>query len=132
MIIVLDASLAPRLARALHLLWQPDHEVRHVRDVLGNDASDQNQVDYLSATDGSMLVGMDLDVTGNPHRMAALQSYKRPVFLLSRTWLDLSMDDQGWLLAYWIPRLINKVSATSTPGLYLIPPSTSGRPRKAQ
>ena len=128
--LLLDASLPPRLARALHQLASPEYRVEHVRDVLGNDASDQHITDYLVQHEGTAMVGIDLDIISTPHRLDGLRACGRPVLLLHEDWLTLIAWDQSWQLAALFPSIIRKLAKTEGPAIFLVPRLNAGRIRK--
>lgn len=128
--LLLDASLPPRLARALHQLASPEFHVEHVRDVLGNDASDQHVADYLAQHEGTAVVGIDLDITSTPHRLDGLRAGGRPVLLLHEDWLMLNAWDQSWQLAALFPAIIRKLAKTQGSATFLVPRLNAGRIRK--
>ena len=128
--VLLDASLPPRVARALHQLASPSHHIEHVRDVLGNDATDQHIADYLRDRADTVIIGIDLENSSNPHRIQALLTWSVPVMQLHEDWLTLSMWDQAWQLAAQLPSIIKKVAKDGGAAVYLVPPHHAGRIRK--
>lgn len=129
--LLLDASLPPRMARALHQLGQPGIRVDHVRDALGNDASDQHLADFLRDHDPTALIGLDLGITETPHRLEALAAAGTRVALLHRDWLASGPWDQAWQLAAVLPALLRKLERTTPPFVLLVPRPGQGRIRKA-
>lgn len=128
--LLLDASLPPRLARALHQLASPEHRVDHVRDVLGNDASDRHIADHLAAHPGSSLIGIDLETTATPHRLDLIREGHVPVVLLRRDWLDFPPWEMSWKLAARLPAIVARIARSSAPTVYLCPPPGEGPIRK--
>ena len=128
--LLLDASLPPRFARSLNLLFQPDITCSHVRDILGNDASDRHVADHLQQHEQAIFLALDLDITGQPHRLEVLRGLKRPVFLLSSAWASSSPEDQAWMLTYWVPRIAQKAAALRGPSICVVPAEARGRIRK--
>jgi hypothetical protein len=129
--LLLDASFPPRMARALHQLGAPAHRVDHVRDALGNDASDQHVADFLRDHDTTVLVGIDLGISETPHRLEALAALGGRVALLHRDWLDANPWDQAWQLAAVLPALLRKLERCPPPAVLLVPRFGQGRIRKA-
>lgn len=128
--LLLDSTLAPRLARALNTLLQPEHSAAHLRDILGNDVSDSMVIQHIKDHPGSMMIGVDLDVIDNPHRVAALRECGCPVFLLSSAWLELAEWSVVWMLANRLPAMIDTARTVPGPAIYLVPPVDRGRIRK--
>jgi len=128
--LLLDATLPPRLARALHVLLQPDHSAAHIRDILGNDASDSMLIQHIQDHPGSLILGIDLDIIDNPHRMAALRECGCPVFLLSSAWLELNEWSLVWMLTNRLPSILHTAEKIPGTSIYLVPPFDKGRIRK--
>jgi len=128
--LLIDASLPPRIARALHQLASPVHHVAHVRDVLGNDATDRHIADYLRDHTDTALIGIDLDTSTQPHRLQALLAWGVPVMLLHEHWLSLTVWEQAWHLAVQWPSMLKKLSLQTSPSVYLVPRPNTGRIRK--
>jgi len=128
--LLLDATLPPRLARALHLLLQPEHTAAHVRDLLGNDASDRMLLQHVHEHPGSLVLGIDLEVIDNPHRLAAMRECRCPVFLLSSAWLEVSEWNLVWMAAKRMPSILEIARTVPGPSIYLVPPVDKGRIRK--
>ncbi|HMO52182.1 MAG TPA: hypothetical protein PKE26_13580 [Kiritimatiellia bacterium] len=126
--ILFDASLPPRLARALRILNAPTHEVVPIRDVLGNDASDRNIQDYLTHKPGLVVV-MDLEITEHPHRRLALLEWGCPVCVLSASWLAHKPWDMAWMLIRRWPAMLAKTDGAA-PAIYVVPPPGQGSIRK--
>lgn len=128
--LLIDASLPPRIARALHQLASPVHHVAHVRDMLGNDATDRHIADYLREHADTALIGIDLDTSTQPHRLQALLAWGVPVMLLHEHWLSLTTWEQAWHLAAQWPLMMKKLSSQTCPAVYLVPLPPTGRIRK--
>ena len=128
--ILLDTTLPPRFARALHLLMHPDHSVSHVRDLLGNDATDQHMADHLIEHPDTFVIGIDLEVSEHPHRVGEILAWNRAVFLLHADWMESELWDQAWMLNSRIPDMLKKVSAVNAPAVFLVPADAGGRIRK--
>jgi len=128
--ILIDATLPPRTARSLHTLLHPGHSVSHVRDILGNDASDQHISDHLRDHPDTIMIGVDVDITSHPHRLAALRAHQRSIFLLASAWTDEPVLTQAWMLINWMPRMIQTSESSKSAAIYLVPASPSGRIRK--
>jgi hypothetical protein len=129
--IVCDASLSPRLARSLRELLAPGRAVTHVRDALGDQATDQAIATFVHSASPSMVLSVDLDISDNPHRMLALRAWRCPVFLLSAAWLELEPTAQAWMLIRMLPAMLAKAGAGDAPVIYSVPPGPKGRIRKA-
>jgi hypothetical protein len=128
--ILLDATLPPRFARALNLLVQPDHTAAHIRDILGNDATDRHVADHLETNPDIIVIGVDLEISSNPHRAYSLRTWQRPVFLLHAGWANSDLWDQAWKLTRRIPEFIKKSLVDKKPEIYTVPAGIAGRIRK--
>jgi PIN like domain len=128
--ILLDSTLPPRFARALHILLQPDHSVVHVRDLIGNDATDQHIMDHLANHPETIVVGIDLDTTAHPHRLEFLRLWNSNVFLLQSSWIKMDQWEQAWMLTRRLQEIIKKTTASARSAIYLVPAGLGGRIRK--
>ena len=128
--LIFDATLSPRLARVLKTLLEPEHSATHIRDALGHDATDQRIGAFIQSTGDAMMVTVDLDISDNPHRIAALREWNCPVVLISSAWLELKPWDQAWMFLRLVPALLNKCQALPGAPVYLVAPGMKGRIRK--
>lgn len=127
---LLDATLPPRLARALHALAQPEHRVLHAREIHGQNVTDEQWAATLHETPDAAVLSLDLDISDHPHRIAAVQAWERPVFLLTMAWLDHTPWEQAWMLTRLLPAIIAKAAAAPGPVIYTVSPGLKGRIRK--
>ena len=125
----LDPTLSPRLARALADVLTPPDAAGHLRDVLGHDASDVHVADFLAAHPGSTVIGIDLDIAEQPHRLAVWRARPADGVLLTPAWLDLAPLTQAWMLIRRIEELRKKIDPAH-PAIWHVPPVNDGRIRK--
>lgn len=130
MMLICDATLPPRVARALHLLAGPQQSVIHLRDAPGAQATDEALAGFVQSQPDAAVISMDLDMSDQPHRLAALREWGRPVFLLSTGWLELASWDFAWMLARLVPVMSNKARAIPGPAMYVVTPGLNSRMRK--
>jgi len=128
--ILIDATLSPRIARALDALVKPAHNVLHVNDLGGAQTTDRHILDFLKGVDDAVVIGTDLDIVDHPHRIAALREWNCPVFLLATDWLELTPDHQAWKLMGQMPSLLKKVQPGAKSVIYLLPAKLKARIRK--
>jgi PIN domain-containing protein len=62
-----DNNLPPKLAKSLHLLVEPDHEVVHLKDRFSADAPDEEWITALAKQKDWIIVSGDLRIRRNPH-----------------------------------------------------------------
>jgi len=127
--LVLDTSLSPRLARLLDAALGPAHRVVHATE-LAEQATDRMIADHVAAHAPALIIGMDLDVTAHPHRMAALKEMGAAVALLTTDWLTHDPVTQSWMLLRLMPRLLKKAQVSANP-ILLVSPGNGGSIRKA-
>jgi len=128
--IILDATLPPRFALMAQALFEPVHQTTHTRTALGHDATDERVREFVGAQPGAVVISVDLDISDNPHRIAALREWGVPVFLLTSSWLELGPTDQSWMFIRALPAMIGKAQAIPDPSVYLVAPGLKGRIRK--
>jgi len=128
--ILIDATLSPRIARALDALLKPAHSVMHVSDLGSAQTTDQHILDFLRSVDDAVVIGTDLDLVDHPHRVAALREWNCPVFLLATDWLKLTPDNQAWKLMGHMPSLLKKIQPGAKSVIHLLPAKPRARIRK--
>jgi predicted nuclease of predicted toxin-antitoxin system len=84
-----DNNLPPKLAKSLHLLVEPDHEVVHLKDRFSADAPDEEWITALAKQKDWIIVSGDLRIRRNPHVMEAWKSAGHTVFFLKPGWINL-------------------------------------------
>lgn len=116
--IVIDATLSPRIARTLDAVLGPEHRVTHVRGLSDGQATDAQLHEFTSANNPALVIGLDLETTAQPHRLAALKEFNCHAAVLATDWLKIRPTEQAWRLLHVFPRLLTRVQSSS--GLCLV------------
>ena len=101
-----DNNLAPKLAKSLHLLVQPDHEVVHLKDRFPGNALDEEWITALAKEKQWVIVSGDLRIRKNPHVMQAWKSAGHTVFFLKPGWVNLPLWTQTWKFVKCFPEIV--------------------------
>lgn len=129
--IVVDSSLSPRIARLLAAVLEPEHRAMHQNDLATGAATDAGLADHLASLSNALLLGLDLEITGHPHRLAALRELGCSVALLSPEWFKVPPPGQAWMLLRLLPRLLKRVQEAKSPVLLTISAGNQPSIRKA-
>jgi len=109
-----DNALPPKLAKALNILVQPDHEVRHLKEQFAASVDDQDWIKGLAGDDDWIIVTADTRSERNAHESQAWQQMKRPVITLKSGWLDLPFWRQMNILTKSFPNIISALHRLGT------------------
>jgi hypothetical protein len=82
--VLIDENLPPALARALHALFDGDHEVVHLRDRFGPSAKDREWIETLSSEGRWIVISADRRITRNRVEHAAFRNSRLIGFFLSK------------------------------------------------
>jgi len=128
--IVVDTSLAPRIARILESALAPTHNVVHANDISGRSNSDAEVCSYVKANVPSVIIMQDLDTSGQPHRMTAIGELETNVIMLAHAWLKIRPDEHAWMLLKVIPRALKRIEEASGTAMLQITPGPQPHIRK--
>jgi PIN domain-containing protein len=101
-----DNNLPPKLAKSLHLLVEPDHEVVHLKDRFPANASDEEWITALATEQPWVIISGDLRIRKNPYVMKAWKSAGHTLFFLKPGWINLSLWTQTWKLVKCFPDIV--------------------------
>ncbi len=94
-----DNNLSPKLARSLHELVRPEHQVAHLKEKFSADTPDTVWLHSLAREEDWIIVSGDLQIRKNPHEIKAWQEAGHTTFFLKKGWIDLTFWDQAWKFA---------------------------------
>jgi len=101
-----DNNLAPKLAKSLQVLVEPEHQVVHLKDRFSSNAPDEVWIDALSAEEAWIIISGDLRIRKNPHVMEAWKAAGHTVFFLKPGWINLSLWTQTWKFVKCFPDIV--------------------------
>ena len=79
-----DNNLPPKLARSLHVLVAPEHEVIHLKEKFPQNASDEAWMNGLAKELDWIIISGDNRITKNPHEVQAWRAAGHTTFSLNR------------------------------------------------
>ena len=120
-----DNNLPPKLAKSLHLLVEPDHEVIHLKERFAANASDEEWITALAKEKGWVIVSGDLRIRKNPHVMEAWKSAGHTVFFLKPGWINLPLWTQTWKFMKCFPDIVAIAKRATTGSEFFV--ATSGK-----
>lgn len=122
--ILIDASLSPRIARALDAVFGSDDATCASVGAMADAA-------LACREQAGAWIGIDLDSSTQPHRMTALAEMGRHLVLLAPEWIDLSPADQASLLLRVMPRILKRLRGSGERLTLLVTAGPAPRIRKA-
>lgn len=101
-----DNNLSPKLARSLHELVQPEHEVVHLKQKFPADISDEKWMRGLAAEPDWVIVSGDLQIRKNKHEIMAWKEAGHTTYFLKPGWIHIPIWDQMWKFAKVFPEIL--------------------------
>jgi PIN domain-containing protein len=92
----LDNNLAPKLAKSLNALIEPEHQVVHLKDRFAANTPDETWMTQLAREPDWIIISGDIRISKNPHEVEAWRSAGHTTFFLKPGWTN----DQFWIQAY--------------------------------
>jgi hypothetical protein len=118
-----DNNLSPRLARSLHVLVTPEHQVVHLKELFAANTPDEIWMRALAQQEDWVIVSGDLQIRRNPHEIRAWQEAGHTTFFLKKGWIDLPFWDQAWKFAKVFPELLETAARTRKGTAFFITPN---------
>jgi len=120
-----DNCVSPKLARALNILVQPEHEVVALRDKWPQadtkTIEDVFWIQTLGKEQGWVVVSGDLRIRSHPAESAALRSAKLTTFFLAKGYADAAKWEQvRWLVDKW-PEMADLAKRVASGGMFRVP-----------
>ena len=84
-----DNNLPPKLAKSLHVLLEPDHQVVHLKDKFAANTPDEIWMTELAKEQNWVIVSGDLQIRKNPHEAQAWRVAGHTTFFLKPGWINL-------------------------------------------
>jgi len=92
----LDNNLAPKLAKSLNALIEPEHQVVHLKDRFAANTPDETWMTQLASEPDWIIISGDIRISKNPHEVEAWRNAGHTTFFLKPGWTN----DQFWIQAY--------------------------------
>ncbi|MFP4361838.1 MAG: hypothetical protein ACLFTG_14345 [Alphaproteobacteria bacterium] len=127
--LLLDHNCSPKIARALHALVEPVHEVRHLREKFAPATTDQDWVKALSFERGWAIATLDRRIRKRPHEREAWRRSRLVLFALEPAWGGETMNPmlQTARMIQWWPRWVQIFEEVEPPAAFLVPLRASSK-----
>ena len=103
------------MAKSLHVLVQPDHQVIHLKEKFEANTLDEIWMPALAEEANWIIISGDLRITKNPHEIRAWQEAGNTTFFLKKGWINLDFWTQAQKFVKCFP-LIIKIAARAKSG----------------
>jgi hypothetical protein len=104
-----DNNLPPKLAKGLHVLIAPEHEVIHLKEKFPQNTSDEDWMKGLAKELDWVIISGDNRITKNPHEVQAWRAAGHTTFFLKPGWTNFDF----WTQAYKIVKCFPDIIATA-------------------
>ncbi len=101
-----DNCLAPKHARSLDTLVQPDHHIIHLRDRFAPNTPDEVWLLELGKEGGWIVISGDYRISRSAHERAAWKESKLTAFFLAKRWENLPLMEQHAKLSHCLPEIL--------------------------
>jgi hypothetical protein len=91
-----DNNLAPKLAKSLNALVEPEHQVVHLKDRFAANTADETWMSQLAREPDWIIISGDIRISRNPHEVEAWRNAGHTTFFLKPGWTNY----QFWIQAY--------------------------------
>jgi PIN like domain len=85
----IDNNLSTKLAKSLHFLVEPDHQVVHLKDRFAANTPDETWMAVLAGEPDWIIISGDLRIRKNPHEIHAWKAAGHTTFFLKAGWINL-------------------------------------------
>jgi hypothetical protein len=83
-----DNNLSTKLAKSVHVLVAPEHQVVHLKDRFAANAPDETWMSALARETDWVIVSADLRIRKNPHEVEAWKVAGHTTFFLKERWIS--------------------------------------------
>ncbi|MBI2928714.1 MAG: DUF5615 family PIN-like protein [Verrucomicrobia bacterium] len=102
-----DNNLAPKLARGLNALVEPEHKIVHLKDRFAPNVEDEEWMKTLAQEQCWVIITADVRIRRNPHEVRAWKEAGHTVFFLKPGWTDLTFWEQANKFTKSFPDIIS-------------------------
>ena len=120
-----DANLSTKLAKSLHVLVEPEHEVVHLRDRFAAHTPDETWMSILAKEPGWIIISGDLRIRKNPHEVQAWRAAGHTTFFLKDGWTNYSLWVQVWKFVKCFPDIVATARKAKSGTFFIV--STNGK-----
>jgi hypothetical protein len=117
----LDNNLSHRVARALHCLVEPRHEVVHLKDRFAPDTPDVDWMNALAEEPDWIILSGDVAISRNPHEVEAWKRSGHPIFFLKHGWINQPLWEQASRFFHLFPEIEKRARKAKAGESFLVP-----------
>jgi hypothetical protein len=118
-----DNNLAPKLARSLNVLAEPEHQVTHLKELFAANTPDQVWMDSLAKQPDWVIISGDLRIRKNPHEIKAWTEAGHTTFFLKPGWIHLGFWEQAWKFNKVFPEIVATAGKARKGSAFFITPN---------
>ncbi|HET7626705.1 MAG TPA: hypothetical protein VFM25_15730 [Verrucomicrobiae bacterium] len=115
-----DNNLAPKLAKSLNVLVEPDHQVVHLKDRFAANTPDQTWMLALADEPDWVIVSGDVRISKNPHEIKAWETAGHTTFFLKAGWTNISFWDQAHKFVKCFPEIIETAKRVKSGSIFSV------------
>jgi hypothetical protein len=103
-----DNNISTKLAKSVHVLIEPEHQVVHLKDRFAANTTDEAWMTALAGEPDWIIVSADLRIRKNPLEVEAWKAAGHTVFFLKDRWIELDFWTQAWKLVKAFPEIVEQ------------------------
>ena len=115
-----DNNLAPKLARGLNQMVEPEHHVVHLKDGFPGDVEDVVWMRALSREPELVIVTADVRISRNPHEIQAWREAGLTIFFLKPGWTNLAFWEQANKFTKCLPHLLKEAERAERGSAFVV------------
>jgi PIN like domain len=115
-----DNNLPPKLAKALHVLVAPEHEVIHLKEKFPQNTSDETWMNGLAKELDWVIISGDNRITKNPHEVQAWRAAGHTTFFLKPGWTNVNFWTQAYKFVKCFPDIIATARGAKSGRFFLV------------
>ncbi|MBA3607223.1 MAG: hypothetical protein H0W43_01715 [Chthoniobacterales bacterium] len=115
-----DNNLAPKLARSLHVLVEPEHEVIHLKEKFPGNTPDEVWMTGLAGELDWVIISGDVRIGKNPHEIEAWRAAGHTVFFLKPGWTNYDFWTQAYKFVKCFPEIISTAAKARSGDFFVV------------
>jgi PIN like domain len=120
-----DNNLASKIAKGINGFVSPEHQVVHLKERFRGDANDVDWMKALAKEENWIIVTADIQISKNPHEVAAWKEAGHTIFFLKPGWLKLNFWDQAQKFVKCFPQMLKTAERAKRGSAFVV--SVSGK-----
>lgn len=101
-----DNNLSTKLAKSIHVLVEPEHQIVHLKDRFAAATPDETWMTALAREPEWVILSADLRIRKNSHEVEAWKAAGHTTFFLKDRWIEMDFWTQAWKLVKCFPEII--------------------------